>query len=322
MRRRVNALLDRVVRREIVLAGRALDAYLLSVYTGVLVGTAVIFALSARSSVSLPVMTVLVALVAAFSLLLFKSTKLVGRSYPLLNWAKKGVYHFQIAALVLTTAVLRLVTEPVLPYLDVLVVGMIVYQAFGRIGCFLAGCCHGRPSTWGVRYGKEHAKTGYVYFVRGVRLFPVQLLEALWLVVLAAGALAIVLRSHEPGDAVTWYVVGYAAGRFTVEFLRGDAARIVIKGFSEPQWTALLLTGVVTALEAAGALALHWWHVAVFLAMASVVATRTLLRRSRGVLHPEAAQARSTEEQVLLDAGLVPLGPPHAIYVPRRRSSA
>jgi len=43
---------------------------------------------------------------------------------------------------------------PLRHYLDVLAVGLLLALAFGRIGCFLNGCCYGKPTTlpWGVRF--------------------------------------------------------------------------------------------------------------------------------------------------------------------------
>jgi phosphatidylglycerol:prolipoprotein diacylglycerol transferase len=39
-------------------------------------------------------------------------------------------------------------------YLDVLAIGLMSALAFGRIGCFLNGCCHGKPTNlpWAVRF--------------------------------------------------------------------------------------------------------------------------------------------------------------------------
>lgn len=43
---------------------------------------------------------------------------------------------------------------PIRHYLDVLAVGLLVALMFGRIGCFLNGCCYGQPTDlpWGVRF--------------------------------------------------------------------------------------------------------------------------------------------------------------------------
>jgi len=311
--------LSRLVRREFVLAGRTWDTYMICVWAGVVLGTAVVFALAAEAALSLQVVALILVVVAALSLGLFRSTRIVGRSHALLNWAKKGVYHFQIAALILTIAVLELLQEPVLAYLDVLVVGMIVYQFFGRIGCFMAGCCHGRPSSKGVRYGQQHAETGYPLFVQGVRLFPIQLVEASWLAVLGAGAIGVVLQDREPGQAVAWYIVGYGAGRFVFEFFRGDSGRIYVKGFSEPQWTAALLTAVVVALGIADLLPFHWWHVGVLFLMLWVAAS-VILVRQRAPEVPDAERVRRNEDRVLREANLV--AGRSGVYVPRRRGSS
>ena len=43
---------------------------------------------------------------------------------------------------------------PVRRYLDILAVGLMLALAFGRIGCFLNGCCFGKPTNlpWGIRF--------------------------------------------------------------------------------------------------------------------------------------------------------------------------
>jgi prolipoprotein diacylglyceryl transferase len=332
LRVRLNGALDTIVRREIVVVRRPVDLYFASVHTGVAVGTGTIFALATQTPVSLPLLAGLVGMIAAVSLLLFKGTKLLRRPHPWLSWAKKGVYHFQIVALACTVATLELAGEPVLTYLDVLVVGMLVYQAFGRIGCLTAGCCHGRPSSWGIRYGPRHAATGYVYFVQGVRLFPVQLVEALWLAALAAGSVAVFLADGRAGTNVALYVVGYGAGRFVLEFVRGDPGRVYVHGFSEPQWTALVLSAGVVVLELADVFPFSWAHVAVVAAMTLVVGTIVAAARIRRTTVGEllrssdARRIERTTEHVLREARLVQTPPRTAggaddgvLWLPRGR---
>lgn len=334
LRRRLNSALDAIVRRRVVVADRVLDVYLVSVYTGVIVGTGVIFALATQRPVSLPVMGGLVVMIAALSFGLFESTKLVRRPHALLRWAKKGVYHFQIVALIFTVTVLELAGEPVLTYLAVMVIGMIVYQAFGRIGCFMAGCCHGRPSAWGVRYGRQHAETGYPYFVQGTRLVPIQLVEAVWLAVLGTGLIIAFLDDAPAGTIVAWYIVGYGAARFLLKFLRGDTHRIFAGGLSEPQWTAVLLGSGVIGLELAGVLPFVWPNVAVVASMLAVAITVMSLARlgatkvATRLRSGDAGRVHRTVDQVLRDAGLIPvqLGERQAaddgitvVYLPRRR---
>jgi phosphatidylglycerol:prolipoprotein diacylglycerol transferase len=43
---------------------------------------------------------------------------------------------------------------PIRHYMDVLAIGLLAALMFGRVGCFLNGCCYGRPTDlpWGVRF--------------------------------------------------------------------------------------------------------------------------------------------------------------------------
>ncbi len=328
--------MDAAAKREITCFGRTWNSYFVWIYSGVVVGTGVLFALASTAPVSISVLATIVGLVAMLSFALFKSTKLLRRSYSLLNWAKKGVYHFQIVALIFTVALLLLLREPVFAYLDILVVALLVYQAFGRVGCFMAGCCHGRPSGWGVRYGSRHAATGYFYFVRGVRLFPVQLVEATWLFMLAGLAIATHILHHAPGENVALYIVGYGAGRFSFEFLRGDPGRYFVYAFSEPQLTAVLLTAAVIALELIGVLPFGWWHVVVLLIMIAgmvgrVVYTKGLrsVRVERQIQPEGRRELDETVHSVLIQANLIPMDAGRhqgrraffeGVYLPRRRA--
>lgn len=51
-----------------------------------------------------------------------------------------------LAAIGVITIYLRLHKLPVRQYLDILAVGLMLALGFGRIGCFLNGCCYGRPA--------------------------------------------------------------------------------------------------------------------------------------------------------------------------------
>ena len=50
-----------------------------------------------------------------------------------------------------------------------------LFHVFGRVGCFLGGCCYGLPSAWGFVY-----RYSPVAEANGVSRFPVQLVEAAW----------------------------------------------------------------------------------------------------------------------------------------------
>lgn len=114
-------------------------------------------------------------------------------------------------------AVLWLLHAPLLPWLDVVAVALAVFLAAGRVGCAVAGCCHGHPSRIGIRYPEDHP----VPRVAGTRVFPVPLIESSGLIVIAlAGAAA--LPWEAPGGVLVWAMAAYAVLRFGMEALRGD----------------------------------------------------------------------------------------------------
>lgn len=107
--------------------------------------------------------------------------------------------------------------------------------AFGRVGCFLAGCCYGTPTTlpWGVDFGD------------GIARHPVQLYEAL--VVLAMFAYAqVMLGKYRPGDLFWWFMTAYFSWRFLAETIRVN-----------PVWTLGLTYYQVAALVIASGYALR-----------------------------------------------------------------
>jgi phosphatidylglycerol:prolipoprotein diacylglycerol transferase len=88
-------------------------------------------------------------------------------------------------------------------------------HAVGRLGCFLNGCCYGRPTT---------AWCGVVFPGRQEAVVPTQLIEFGALLVLYASLRRLqrppVLRRR--GLLFGCYLAGYATLRFLIEFLRGD----------------------------------------------------------------------------------------------------
>ncbi|NMD89267.1 prolipoprotein diacylglyceryl transferase [Victivallis vadensis] len=90
-----------------------------------------------------------------------------------------------------------------------------IAQAFGRIGCFLGGCCYGIPCNWGVQYpagSLPYIKYGSTY------LFPIQLLESCYLLII----FYILFKKTRFQDRALWYLIMMPSGRFFFEFLRGD----------------------------------------------------------------------------------------------------
>ena len=104
-------------------------------------------------------------------------------------------------------------------------------QGFGRIGCFLAGCCYGRQTTsWiGVSFPGVEGK-----------VIPTNLLEAIFLLLLAIGLLALALSKW-----AKWcfpvYLFSYSIWRFVIEFFRGDHRGNFIPGISPSQFWSIVM---------------------------------------------------------------------------------
>ncbi|MCL2236233.1 MAG: prolipoprotein diacylglyceryl transferase, partial [Defluviitaleaceae bacterium] len=120
--------------------------------------------------------------------------------------------------------------------LQVIVPVLPLAHAIMRIGCFFAGCCHGAPhETLGVYFAENSVAPS------DVRLLPVQLYETAMNMVIFA---AIWLWSAKPRHhlhLVAFYGITYAVGRFSLEFLRGDAHRGQLLGLSTSQFISVLV---------------------------------------------------------------------------------
>jgi prolipoprotein diacylglyceryltransferase len=128
-----------------------------------------------------------------------------------------------------------------------------VLVVFGRLGCFLAGCEHGRPTTlpWATRYAADHVSFPELVaegYARGgdalsLGLHPTPLYEAAVGLVAAGVGWTIDARGKRRGDGTAFAATAltYATGRFFVELFRGDSMR----GHAGPLTTGQAMSLVV-----------------------------------------------------------------------------
>lgn len=165
-------------------------------------------------------------------------------AYVFANWSEYAAYPISIffirqgglvfyggwiggaAALLLFARVRR---EPLWPLADFTISAIPLAHAVGRIGCFLNGCCYGKPTDapWGV-------------FLEGAVRHPTQLYEfAVNLLIYGLMWIALA-RKPRPGVLLALYLCTYPAARFAIEFFRGDP-RIRHGDLSLAQWVSLAL---------------------------------------------------------------------------------
>ena len=113
---------------------------------------------------------------------------------------------------------------------------MTIAHAFGRVGCFLAGCC----------YGKETNEWYGIYFESlGKKVIPTQLYEAIFLFILSFILIYLAFKKNFKYNFII-YITSYSIWRFLIEFLRDDPRGAFLGIFSPSQvWSIILFCMVV-----------------------------------------------------------------------------
>jgi phosphatidylglycerol:prolipoprotein diacylglycerol transferase len=134
---------------------------------------------------------------------------------------------------------------------DVLAAPIAIGHAFGRVGCFLAGCCYGVTcdAPWAVHFSNPLSVPVQSGIPSAFGLHPVQLYEAAANLLLGALALWLFARRRFAGQVIWSYVAAYGVMRFVVEFWRGDA-RGHVGPLSTSQAGGLIATTIGLALLA------------------------------------------------------------------------
>jgi len=105
-----------------------------------------------------------------------------------------------------------------LQYFDLLMPSVAVAQGFGRLGCFLAGCCYGRETDSFIGIVFHNSS----YAPNGVKLLPTQLISSAGDFAIAAILIFYARKTRSTGKVGALYVILYSIGRFFIEFFRND----------------------------------------------------------------------------------------------------
>jgi phosphatidylglycerol:prolipoprotein diacylglycerol transferase len=115
--------------------------------------------------------------------------------------------------------------------LSIIPCSIIIAHAFGRVGCFFAGCCYGKEtdSFLGVKFPRLPSP-----------VHPTQLYEAVFLFVLFAVCTYLLLKWNFRHN-FSVYLISYGIFRFSIEYLRGDDRGELIGNVSPSQFWSLLM---------------------------------------------------------------------------------
>ena len=143
---------------------------------------------------------------------------------------------------------------PLLPTLDTCAAALPIGHAIGRLGCFFAGCCYGKPTTapWGVTFTNPTAAT-LAGTPLGVHLHPTQLYEASLEFLNFLFLMWLGKRQRFVGQIFGAYMMLYGTERGVIEFFRGDPGRTMM--FHD---SVSLMQLVSAALIITGAFL--WWR--------------------------------------------------------------
>lgn len=110
-------------------------------------------------------------------------------------------------------------------------------HAMGRIGCHLTGCCYGAQYD-GIFHIIYHNN---LFAPNDIGLFPVQLLEAICNLILAAVLLIYLLKKGPVMNTIYIYIISYSVIRLILEYFRGDAVRGFFMQLSTSQIISIIL---------------------------------------------------------------------------------
>jgi phosphatidylglycerol---prolipoprotein diacylglyceryl transferase len=148
-------------------------------------------------------------------------------------------YGGMIGSLAASAAYARLSKTNLWVWTDFFAPALAIGYAFGRIGCFLNGCCFGElcDLPWAIEFGQPGLPTGPRH--------PTQLYATLWellltlpLVTLLPSKLPHLFKKH--GQIFGVYLISHGIGRLLMEGFRDDFRGSEILGLSVSSWLSLL----------------------------------------------------------------------------------
>jgi len=124
-----------------------------------------------------------------------------------------------------------------LAFADICAPGFALGHAFGRVGCFLGGCCYGRECDlpWAIRF---HPNGDIALLTPPSH--PTQLYASVACLIIFFRLNSSQRRPHRPGEILLSYLILYGCWRFVEESLRrGATADVFCFGFTHMQVACL-----------------------------------------------------------------------------------
>ncbi len=241
---RIGGLRDRYMHNELLTIGPVtIYGYGLMIGIGVILAMltgekrAAKFGLKGDMVYSVTIVAVLFGFLAAKILFIITQWKdFIADPKEFLSTSGFVVYGGLIGGIIAVLIFCRLKKSNGVDYIDLMVPSVALAQGCGRIGCFLAGCCYGRPTDLPIGITFTHS----AFAPNGVSLFPTQLMMSAGDFVISAILFAFASKERKRGQLTLMWLMLYGVGRFIIEFFRGDD-RGKIGLFSTSQFIALIV---------------------------------------------------------------------------------
>lgn len=128
------------------------------------------------------------------------------------------VYGGIIGGILLCALYCKMKKLPFWKYFDTVLPAVAIAQGFGRIGCFLAGCCYGRETDSFVGIAFHNSK----FAPNDVKLIPTQLFSSAGCFIMAAVLFAYSRKERKDARTGALYLIMYSIGRSVIEYFRND----------------------------------------------------------------------------------------------------
>ena len=123
---------------------------------------------------------------------------------------------------------------------------IVLGHSVGRLGCFFAGCCYGKPCNmpWAVTFTHPESLAP-----QGISLHPTQLYASFNGLLIFAILMGLKHIKAFEGQLFWTYVLLYAVTRSIIEFFRGDHSHILTGGlFSTQQLVGMIMAAIATVM--------------------------------------------------------------------------
>lgn len=133
---------------------------------------------------------------------------------------------------------------PILKMLDIIAITTGLVHVFGRLGCFMAGCCYGIPTN--SNYGVVFRDPDSLARPLNTPLHPTQLYSAFLILLILVTIFILKRKQRFDGQIFLTYLIIYSIGRSVIEIFRGDVSRgfIIDNILSHSQFISLIILSI------------------------------------------------------------------------------